>query len=424
MNNIPGEITTIAFGGEGVMRHDNLVIFVPFTAPQDSVVCQLTERKKNYAKGKVVEYEILSPLRIAPECPYFGTCGGCQLQHIRYESHLEFKRIWIEDALRKIGRLSDFTVLPVAPSPKQWEYRRHVTLNFRQKEGKSEAGFFAIDNQTLVITKECPIFVSRSDPIIRQVQEIVQQIPYIEGNEGRITLMKNQGGKFLLYFQLKTIPNPLKSLLQHLLEQSPNLDGIQVIGRNGHFILGNIISYYELDGLRFGYSPAAFLQNNEEQSLKIYRNIAALAEKKRTILDLYCGIGITSLMLSLKAQKVVSVEGNPHAINLAKENARLNKIDNVTFIAGDVKNHFLKWARKMNPDLVLLNPPRAGLDRKVIEDLLKVLPAEILYLSCMPSTLARDLNLLCDKYKLDLCQPFDMFPQTGHVETLAHLKIK
>jgi 23S rRNA (uracil1939-C5)-methyltransferase len=424
MDHIKGEISTLAFGGQGLLRHENLVIFVPFTAPGDQVTCQIKERKKNFAHGEVVQYDQLSKLRITPKCPYFGTCGGCQLQHLDYPAQLEYKKLWVEEALQRIGHLSDVTVSPVVPSPKQWAYRRHITLSLRANGNSFEAGYITVDNQSLVSVMQCPIFVDDSNPIIKQVQGVIENLHCEKDNEGKVTLIKNSNGHYLLHFQFKQMPKNGLEKLTKAMDAYPHWSGVLVNSRKGSFSLGETILEVQIEGLNFQYSPLAFIQNNGEQSLNIYQMMRTLSKNSNVILDLYCGIGISTLLLAGQEKKIVGIEGNPTAVELAKNNAKRHGFSKIRFIRADVKNVVKHWMKDLRPDLVLVNPPRTGLDQKVILDLLSENPQEILYLSCMPSTLARDLQLLCkEKYKVSLCQPFDMFPQTGHIETLIHLKM-
>lgn len=417
-----GEVSGMAFGGQGLLRHDHLVVFIPFTVPGDKVTCRITQRKKNYAQAEVIQFDQLGPERIVPKCPYFGICGGCQLQHISYAAQLEYKRQWVEETLKRVGQLDLECIPPVIPAQEQWAYRRHITLSLQPCQKSFEAGYFATDNYTLLPVAQCPIFAAAADPILQQIQEIAGSLQSSANNEGRVTLLKNSDGTYLIQFQFKFMPKNALPILQKAISHYSHWSGIGLKSKNGSLSLGQTTSSLEIEGLHFHFSPRAFIQNHPEQSLKIYRMIRELATHSRIILDLYSGIGISSLLLAAQNKKVIGVEGNPKAVVLAKDNATLNHLSSIQFIRADVKHVLKKLLREQRPDMVILNPPRTGVEHPILKDLIAESPQEILYISCMPSTLARDLRVLCEeKYKVTTCQAFDMFPQTGHIETLVKL---
>lgn len=419
---LTGEISGMAFGGQGLLRHENLVVFVPFTAPGDVVTCRIIQRKKNYAQAKVIQYEQLGPERTIPKCPYFGTCGGCQLQHLSYASQLEYKRQWVEETLKRIGHLNLDPIPPVIPAQNQWAYRRHITLTLKPHQDFFQAGYIAVDNHTLLPVAQCPIFAAASDPILKDVQKIAGSLQSTPNNGGKVTLLKNTNETYLIQFQFKFMPKNALPILQQAMNVYSNWSGIGLKSTNGSLSLGQTTASLEIEGLNFQFSPRAFIQNNPEQSLNIYHMIGTLAKNSATLLDLYSGIGISSLLLAAQNKKVIGVEGNGEAVALAKSNAALNSLTSVEFLKADVKNVLKKLLKEHRPDTVILNPPRIGLEQPIVIDLIDDNPREILYISCMPSTLARDLRLLCaEKYKISLCQAFDMFPQTGHIETLVKL---
>lgn len=425
---IKGEVTGMAFGGQGIVRHEGLVVFVPFTAIGDLVSCRITQKKSSFANAELVENHSLSQQRTVPKCPYFGHCGGCQLQHLTYSTQLEYKRQCIEDAFRRIGKMPFVEVPPVVPSEKHWAYRRHVSMTLKPIHDTFEVGYIATDNHTLIPVTQCPIFVDPDEEIINYVRECVLQLKNkISNNEGKVTLFKLEKGQFLLHFQFKALPMNCSQVLETTLQQHSLISGIVASSPQKILQFGIPTAKLCIDGLSFKFSPHVFVQNHPEQSLNIYRETCRLARQinAKKILDLYCGIGISGILLAKQGASVFGVEANPVAIQLATENAAQNGIENVRFQQGDVQLLLKRLLQQECPDFVVVNPPRTGLDPRVIDTLLANPPKEIVYISCMPSTLARDLRLLCAEdrtYQVASCQGFDMFPQTAHVETLVHLK--
>lgn len=420
---LEGVIENLAFGGQGILRHEGLVVFIPFTAPGDKVRFRITEKRKKFAYGELIEILEKSPSRILPHCPYFGVCGGCQLQHITEEMQLNYKRQWVEDAFRRIGHLSFDKVLPVI-SASEWAYRRHITLHLKPAENHFQAGYIGTDHKTFVKVNCCPIFVPLENTVLKTIQEMLSTLESVPENEGKLTVFKLNTGCFLLSFQFKIVPKNVFFLKNWL---NSTFSGIAIHTPEKSFSWGSTEGLLEIEGLKFHFSPTSFIQNHPEQSLSIYRQILEIAtvKKAQTILDLYCGIGISSLLLSKRHLKVIGVESNANSINLAKKNSQINHISHAEFINNDVKKALPKLLKSLNPDLIILNPPRIGLDSSVINTINSHPPENIIYISCMPSTLARDLQLFGkERFTIELIQPFDMFPQTSHIETLVLINKK
>lgn len=420
---VKGTIETIAFGAEGIMRDKGFVIFIPFTAPGDVITCRIKEIKKSFAKADLIEIHEASPERTTPLCPYFGTCGGCQIQHLNELSQLKYKLNSVKDSLNRIGHLKTESIL-MTPTQLRWAYRRHVTLHLRPHGNSFMAGYIAQDHCSLVAIETCPIFNSKEDSIIRHLQELVRQIPNPMKEQGRVTILKNQTGRYILSFQFPQSFCLNKQLFERTLKDDSSFSGIIVHLGKQEFVWGEPYAEIDLEGLIFRFTPQSFIQNHPEQSANIYRHICSLTEHmpKSKIWDLYCGFGITSLLLSKQGHLVTGVECNPEAIAFAKNNAQLNGLS-PAFIQGDVEKILPKLAKQGVPEVVLVNPPRTGMNRNILQILLKILPKKIIYVSCMPATLARDLSILCqDKYQMQDCMAYDMFPQTAHVETLVCLK--
>lgn len=429
---ITGEITGIAFGGEGILRHEGMVIFVPFAMQGDHVSCRIIEQKKNYARAELIRIEKASPLRILPRCIHYNECGGCKFQHLPYQAQMEHKHTVVDDALSRIGGLSlnQESQLAIVPATDNWAYRRHITLNLKFNQDRLRAGYLSSDGTTLLPITQCLIFADENDQAFGKLDRLLQKLTVSQENEGRVTLFKaNHQKEMILHFQFDKMPPNSHDLFKDSVNAS-EWAGILLSSPVGEFSWGQTSTNYEIDQINFTLSPKAFSQNNPEQSSKIYQQITNLASqnKPKKILDLYCGVGIISLMLAKRLASegsyVIGVEGNPVAIELAKQNAKQNQINNVTFYEADVGQKINSLIKRDRFDCIIVNPPRTGLQPEVVKALLRAAPQQIVYLSCMPSTLARDLKNLSQIYQIDYCQPYDMFPQTAHVETLINLTLK
>lgn len=418
-----GDVLALSSEGQGVLRHNNFVVFVPFTAPGDTIRYRILQQKKNFAQGELLEVLRPSPSRTIPLCRYYGRCGGCQLQHMTYEAQLESKRQIIVDSLKRIGKFTDVNVLPVIPATLNWAYRRHITLKIRYEGDFLAAGYIAVDNISLINIEHCPIFIPENDPTIQEVQSLLKNFSSKGFSEGTAVLFKAGDDQLILslYFD-KTMTFETESI-ESFLKQYPHWSGIVIHAGGKKMIWGKSTSIIKIDEMRFACSPDVFTQNHPEQSLKIYQQISHIVSQPpgSKVLDLYCGIGITSLLLAKQGYEVIGIEYNQESIVFAKENVRLNGLSTAQFIQGDVEKVLLSKLKKDQAQVVIVNPPRVGITPQVAEEIIRRKPQEIVYVSCMPSTLARDLTYLCTKdYKLSLVQPYDMFPQTSHVETLVH----
>ncbi len=425
MSNEPftGTVSTLAFGGSGIIKDEGLAIFCPFAIPGEKVKGIITERKKNYAIGNLTEVIEPSNLRIKPRCPYFGVCGGCQLQHMPMDAQLEWKRTWVKEALERIGGFEGVEVSPVSPS-KPWAYRRRVNLTLMSYGQHFRAGYIAQDGRSFLETEVCPIFVEENSPILRVVQEIARELDSPGREKGKVSILKLENEQFILEFHFKKFPSNAEALLKGALgAQNSPISGILCRAPGKTLKLGKLSQIMEFEGFEITYSSNAFVQVNPSQSEAIYRELYDFVKNTQfsNVLDLYSGIGITSLLLSKYVQNITSIELDPEAVKLAKLNCRINQVKNIKCIEGSVEDQIPETEEF---DAVLLNPPREGAGIKIMEQIALLKPKEIVYISCMPSTLARDLKVLREQgYQIKDCKSFDMFPQTTHVETFVRLSL-
>lgn len=425
---IEGEIEKIAFGGEGILRHQGVVTFIPFTAPGDIVLASITQKKKNFSKGHLEKVLISGPDRIEARCPYFQKCGGCQLQHISYQAQLQYKKEAVEDALQRIGKLACPPLIMVG-THLNWNYRRHVTLQLQPHNNKFQAGYIAVDGFSLLKISCCPIFINEKNDLMIKLQNFVSKIPNSQSVEGKLIVLKKTEEKFILLFRFPAEMKLDFDLFERELSLYDYIQGIviEIEGRQTVY-LGDPFVIIKIDDLSFRFTPETFVQNHPEQSLNIYRQVSAIVHSISggsfiEGLDLYCGFGITSLLLAQRGHKVIGIENNKKSIEFALENRQLNNIEGADFLLGNVEK-VLPKLRKVKPNFVIVNPPRIGISPSALDEILKVAPKHIIYISCMPATLARDLSVLCGKgYQIKECCAYDMFPQTAHVETLVHLSL-
>lgn len=414
---VTGEIVSMAFGGKGILRHENQVIFVPYTAPGDRITCSIVRQAKSYAEAKLLTVLKPSSQRVVPACPYFGKCGGCQLQHIDYSAQLSYKYQSVVDALQRIGKLESIDIAPIVPADSRWAYRRHITLTLQECEGRLQLGYIADDHRSFLPISQCPIFAPSDNLILQNIQEIVGELA-----PGKLVLFKQSDNKFYLQWHFKHLPSKGIQTLKNALSKHLEWVGCSISTASSSYEIGKQELITDVEGLSIRYSPRAFIQNHPEQSLNIYRYILneVLKRNAASVLDLYCGIGITSLLLARQGINVIGVESNREAVKMAKANQKGNACEGASFIQADVKAVIGNLMNSRH-DCAIVNPPRIGMERDVIETLRQKGPKTLVYVSCMPATLARDLKLLQERYRIEKCQPFDMFPQTGHVETVAIL---
>ncbi len=415
MTEVVGEVTSLAFGGQGVLRADGLVIFVPFTVAGEQVRVRITKQHKRFAEGQLIEVLRPAPERIAAPCPYYGRCGGCQLQHMNYAEQLRRKQSFVTDALKRIGNITLDAPISITAADPIWAYRRHIHLSLSQLQGRYQAGYICLDGTTPLPIRQCPIFLSDELDFIASLEELSP----VEG-EAHLGVYKNGEPFILAYDFSKKFPPHLETFALRQLEQFTKIEGITAQCGNKTKSWGNVEGQFSLDGLQIVFSPLAFVQNHATQSAAIYHKVVELAGER--VLDLYCGIGALTLLLAQKGAAVTGVETSAEAIRLAQLNAAQNNLK-ALFICDEVSKR-AKELLKAPWDSVIVNPPRSGLDVQTRDLLLKARPQQILYLSCMPSTLARDLAAAYQAgYQIHSCQAYDMFPQTTHVETLVDLRL-
>ncbi len=363
-------ISDIAFGGEGVGRVDQMVVFVPFVLLEEEVEVEITEVKRQFARAKLIRVVRPSPRRVAPGCRYFGECGGCQYQHMAYAEQLEVKRKQIADLLERIGRFPRAAVAAVVPCPQPYGYRNRLMVRsqWNKPEQRLDIGFLRADSRLVVDVEECPI----AEPALNEQ-------------------------------------------LRHLRAHPPPKGGLKVVVR--------------IAPEGWEVPRDSFFQNNFFLLPKLVETVRDRLRESgvRLLVDAYCGVGFFGIELAEVVESFIGVEIDPRAIQAARRNAAARQRRNGEFIEGRAEELLPAILARFNAatTAVLIDPPRTGCPAVVLESLRRNRPAQVIYVSCHPATLARDLNVLCaDRvFELESVTPLDMFPQTQHVECIADLRL-
>ncbi len=418
--------------GEGVGTLEGYTFFVEGALPGEEVIARETLRKARYGKGELVEILKESKDRIIPICPLFGTCGGCQLMHLAYAAQLKVKTERVKNALVRLGGFEEVDVKPCLPSPLPLGYRNKIQF-VACGHSLLELGLYAKASHDPVFVEDCFLHSEKGQEVYHTVRFLLREAR-LTAKELRHLLIKTAlyEEKHLVVFVGRGAPTkPFFKVAKELCLRLPHVKGA-LYNRNDredNVILGDAYtllageSFIEerLLDLTFKVSAASFFQINPLQAERLYAKAleAACLKGDERILDAYCGVGTLSLVFARHVKEVIGVEVVPEAICDAKENAKRNGVENVIFLCSKVEKYMLEQKAF---DLVIVNPPRKGCDFAFLESLIKLRPLGILYVSCDPATLARDLKILVQAgYRIESIQPFDMFPQTSHVETLVKL---
>lgn len=421
------KITSLSSTGEGIGSRDSLKIFVEGTLPGETVSVNITEHKKTYVKAALSEVITPSPDRQTPPCPAFGECGGCQVMHLSYPTQLAIKRQRVQDALQRIGGFHDTAVLPCLPSPRPLGYRNKIQLPVVWDKNKKTIGLYRKKSHEVIPISRCFIQCPQGEEILAWISDKLN-IPSVRYVLIRNAVLHNEA--MVIFVTDGRFSEELKQHALELMNRHPRVKGVIenvnphsnniVLGSTFRLLAGRPHIFETLLNKTFKISPSAFFQINPEQTEQLYAKSLQLAEIEphEIVVDAYCGVGALAIFAAAHAKRVFGFECITHAIADAKENAKLNGITNTSFLCGKAEN-LIK--RLDTFDTVFLNPPRKGCDTTLLETILEKKPMKIIYISCDPATLARDLALLHKHYQITTVQPFDMFPQTMHVETVVRL---
>lgn len=434
----------LGHSGEGVGRVDGLTLFVPGGAPGDLLEARVTEVKKNYARAALLRVVEPSPDRVAPPCPVVAECGGCQLQHIAYPAQLDLKRRQVVDALTRIGKLDGVTVHPTLGMEEPWRYRNKAQFPVGLRQGRVIAGFFAPGTHRIIDIEQCEIQHPLGNRIMQEVRRLAARysIPiYEEGaHQGILRHILARVGRSTGESMAVLVTNgpnlpAAERLAQDLMAAVPGLVSVYqninpertnvILGRESRLLAGREQITDLIGDLTFAISPLSFFQVNPAQTEVLYGTALQYAglTGAETVLDIYCGIGTISLFLARQARELVGIEWVPEAVADAQANAARNHIANARFVCGDAAVELPRLAEEgVRADVIVVDPPRKGCDEPVLRAMAAVGPERIVYVSCNPASLARDLALLQELgYRTVEVQPVDMFPHTAHVECCSLL---
>ncbi|MCG5104149.1 23S rRNA (uracil(1939)-C(5))-methyltransferase RlmD [Oceanobacillus alkalisoli] len=427
--------------GNGVGKVGGYPLFVPNGLPGEEAVVKVIKVNKNFGFGKLIELKSTSEERVDPTCHVH--CGGCQLQHMSYNLQLQMKQNQVQNVMKKIGHLEHVLVHPIIGMDNPFHYRNKVQIPVGEKDGKLITGYYQKRSHRIVEDLDtCSSQAEEINEILPEVKNIANRIgieAYDEENHRGVLrhIMLRTGyatkeimlvlvtksnklpGKEMLIQELtEKFPN-IKSIVQNINEQRTNL----ILGKKTKVLWGEEYIHDKIGDLTFAISAKSFYQVNPVQTKVLYDKALEYAkiDENDVVIDAYCGIGTISLFLAQKAKKVYGVEVVPEAIQDAKANAKLNDMDNVEFVVGQAEKVMPEWKREgLDPDVIVVDPPRKGCAPEFLEAMIEMEPKRIVYVSCNPSTLARDLRILEDGgYRTIEVQPVDMFPNTPHVECVA-----
>lgn len=452
-NDMDVDILSLSSEGQGITKPDGFTVFVEGAVPGDRAAIQILRKTKSYAIGKITRLINASPDRIQPPCPVAERCGGCNLQHMSYSAQSTWKQAAVFENMIRIGKIprdvAEHCIEPILGMENPFFYRNHVQLAISGTPSNPQIGFYENNTHTVVDTNECLVQPPVFDTIRNIVKDFIkkQQLP-IYSESTRTGLLRHlviRAGFVTKQVMVVLVTASkeiicLNGMIQSLADEKTGVakDGFEltgvylnintadtnlVLGREFQLLYGNGYIEEILCGIRYRISPSAFFQVNPVQADVLYRKTVEYAglSPKDTVFDLYCGTGSISLVLAKYCKKVIGVEVVEQAICDAKENARINGIGNAEFFTGMAEILFPEFAAQgIEADAIVVDPPRKGLEQPVLEALVKMAPPKIVYVSCNPSTLARDCRYLFENgYELKKFQPVDLFPWTGHVETVV-----
>lgn len=441
------EFEDLTHDGAGVAKVEGYPLFVPNGLPGEKAKIKVIKANKGYGFGKLIEIYEKSPYRVKPSCPIYKECGGCQLQHISYEGQLKAKEKQVRDVLERIGKLENVKIHPVLGMENPWRYRNKAQVPVGEQEGGLIGGFYQQKSHQIINMKECIIQQEKNDEVVQAVIDICSRYGVRAYDEGRHKgelrhIMARYGlvtGEVMVVLITRTNDLPhknkiiediishiegVKSIVQNVNPKKTNV----IFGDETKVLWGEEVIYDLIGDIKFAISARSFYQVNPEQTKVLYEKALEYANLSGTenVIDAYCGIGTISLFLAQKAKKVFGVEIVPEAIEDAKRNAELNGIENAEFAVGEAEVVIPKWYEEGNvAEVLIVDPPRKGCDEALLQTIIKMKPKRVIYVSCNPGTLARDLRILEDGgYQTIEVQPVDMFPQTSHVEVVTQIVLK
>jgi 23S rRNA (uracil1939-C5)-methyltransferase len=448
------EVYGIAFGGKGIAKVNGLTVFVEKAVPMDHVLARIVKKKKQYAEARVDNLNKPSPFRVTPRCKYSGFCGGCKWQFLHYGKQLEYKQQHVVDSIERIGQIYGVLVHPTIPSPEIFEYRNKMEFSCSDRRwllpeemGKSDIDKnFALGLHVpgtfykVLDTRVCLLQPELGNRILEDVREFIRLsgVPVygLRSHIGFWRFIMLRHSKAYNQWMVNIVTSKedqrtVQALADQLVKTYPEI--VSVVNNITSRRAGVAMGEYEilLSGqtsitdrigeFDFEISANSFFQTNTQGAQRLYDTIKEYADLsgEETVVDLYCGTGAIAIFLSGAAKTVIGIEIAESAVNDSMNNCRINGISNCRFVLGDIKDKLAEFT--VTPDVMIIDPPRAGMHKDVVCKILELAPTRIVYVSCNPATMARDLGMLKESYRVLEVQPVDMFPHTYHIESVAKL---
>lgn len=452
------EVTDAGAEGKAVARVDDQVVFIPYAAPGDVVDVKIKKKRKSYMHGEVLRFHKFSDKRVEPACKHFGLCGGCKWQHLDYEHQLFYKQKQVEDNLQRLGQFEMPDLDPILGSQKSYYYRNKLEYTFSNKKWLTEFskdidfGDYDMDGlgfhmpgmyDRILDIEECYLQDDPSNAIRLAVKRLAKEeglsfynVKEWTGFLRNVVIRTASTGDLMVILVVNYQDDPaVFRMLDQLAEEFPQISSLMyVVNSKKNSIITDLeVKLYKgdpyimekMEDLEFKIGPVSFFQTNSEQAYELYRKVREFADLKgeEVVYDLYTGTGTIANFIAGKAGKVVGIEYVASAIDDAKENAKLNGLTNCTFVAGDIADVLTTEFEEAHgsPDVLITDPPRAGMHKDVVNQIIHLNPEKIVYVSCNPATQARDITILSDYYRVEQIQPVDMFPHTQHVENIIKL---
>jgi 23S rRNA (uracil1939-C5)-methyltransferase len=444
----PLTIKRLGINGEGVGYFKKTVVFVPGALPGEEVVVEATNIHPKFAEAKIKKIRKNSEHRVQPPCPVYDQCGGCQLQHLAYSQQLKEKRDIINQSLERHTKLAidQIDIKEMIGMEEPWGYRNKNQFQVKEKDGKVLAGLYGLNSHQLINIENCAVQHPQTNEATAVVKQILEElrIPIyneksrkgivrtivtrvgVKSGELQVVLITNQKElpkKDLVIQEIQKRLPKVKSIVQNVNEQKTSL----IFGEETLSLAGEDYIQETLGDLHFELSARTFFQLNPQQTVKLYNEVkkAAALTGVEKVVDAYCGVGTIGLWLADQAAEVRGMDIIPESIDDAKKNAKRHGFTHTKYVPGKAEEVLPKWVKKgWKPDVIVVDPPRTGLDGQLLQTILQVKPQKVVYVSCNPSTLAKDLQTLSKNYQVKYIQPVDMFPHTSHVEAVVSIELK
>jgi 23S rRNA (uracil1939-C5)-methyltransferase len=444
----PLTIKRLGINGEGVGYFKKTVVFVPGALPGEEVVVEATNIHPKFAEAKIKKIRKKSEHRVQPPCPVYDQCGGCQLQHLAYSQQLKEKRDIIIQSLERHTKLAidQIDIKEMIGMEEPWGYRNKNQFQVKEKDGKVLAGLYGLNSHQLINIENCAVQHPQTNEATAVVKQILEElrIPIyneksrkgivrtivtrvgVKSGELQIVLITNQKElpkKDLVIQEIQKRLPKVKSIVQNVNEQKTSL----IFGEETLSLAGEDYIQETLGDLHFELSARTFFQLNPQQTVKLYNEVkkAAALTGVEKVVDAYCGVGTIGLWLADQAAEVRGMDIIPESIDDAKKNAKRHGFTHTKYVPGKAEEVLPKWVKKgWKPDVIVVDPPRTGLDGQLLQTILQVKPQKVVYVSCNPSTLAKDLQTLSKNYQVKYIQPVDMFPHTSHVEAVVSIELE